>query len=161
LLAAFSWSVYSIIMKKISSYNYSTILSTRKKFFYGLIFLIPVLIYTGFHFSLVKFYSMNNLLNMLFLGLGASALTYVSWNQALSILGAVKTSMYLYATPILTMIISCLVLRERITIMSIAGVAFILAGIYFSERKSKPNPGKAFDLDENNKRKSDVEPEMS
>jgi len=137
LVASFSWGVYSVVMKKISAYNYSTIHSTRKIFFYGLIFLIPVLIYTDFHFSITKFYSMSVLLNMLYLGIGASAVTYVSWNYAVSIIGAVKTSVYLYATPILTMIMAFIILKERITLVAIAGVALILTGIYFSERKSK------------------------
>ena len=135
IIAAFSWAVYSVLMKKVGSYKHNTILSTRKIFFYGLVFLIPVLVYTDFHFSAAKFYDIGIMANMLFLALGASALTYVLWNDALGILGPVKTSMYLYLTPILTMVFSASVIKERMTIMSIAGAALILGGIYFSERK--------------------------
>jgi drug/metabolite transporter (DMT)-like permease len=140
VMAAFSWAVYSVLMKKVSSYNHNTILSTRKIFFYGLVFLIPALVYTDFHFSVAKFYDIGIIGNMLFLALGASAVTYVMWNDALGILGPVKTSMYLYATPIMTMAFSVAVLRERITVMSLAGVALILGGIYFAERKSVEEP---------------------
>ncbi|HEY5575839.1 MAG TPA: DMT family transporter [Clostridiaceae bacterium] len=135
ILAAFAWAVYSVLMKKVSSYKYNTILSTRKIFFYGLVFLIPALVYTDFHFSVAKFYDIGIIANMLFLALGASALTYVLWNDALGILGPVKTSMYLYITPIMTMAFSVAVLNERLTPMSLAGVALILGGICFSERK--------------------------
>ena len=79
-------------MKKISTYKYNPIQYTRKIIFYGIIFLIPVLLYTNFQFSLAKFYSTTYLLNILYLGIGASAATYVTWNYALSILGAMRTS---------------------------------------------------------------------
>lgn len=137
ILAALAWAVYSVIMKKLNSYNYNTILATRKIFFYGLIFLIPALVYTDFQFSAAKFASTGAIANMLFIALGASALTYVLWNDALAILGPVKTSMYLYTTPIITTIFSAAVLRERVTLISIAGMALILGGIYLSERKSR------------------------
>ena len=137
ILAALSWAVYSVIMKKVSSYNYNTILATRKIFFYGLIFLIPALVYTDFQFSAAKFAGPGVIANMLFIALGASALTYVLWNNALSVLGPVKTSMYLYTMPIITAVFSAAVLRERITLISVAGMALILGGIYLSERKSR------------------------
>lgn len=41
LLAAFIWACYSILTRKISSYGYNTILTTRRVFLYGLLFMIP------------------------------------------------------------------------------------------------------------------------
>lgn len=136
ILAAMAWAVYSVVMKKVGSYNYNTILATRKIFFYGLIFLIPALVYTDFSFSAAKFHDPVITANMVFLALFASALTYVLWNKALGILGPVKTSMYLYTIPVMTLFFSATVLKEKITPMSLAGVALILGGIYVSERKA-------------------------
>lgn len=137
LLSALAWALYCILMKKISTYKYNPILYTRKIIFYGIIFLIPVMVYDNFQFSLEQFDNMGNILNMLYLGLGASAATYVTWNYALGILGAVKTSAYLYISPIITIIVSTIVLKEKVTIISMLGVALILAGIYLSEKKLK------------------------
>jgi len=137
ILSAIVWALYCVIMKKVCTYNYNSIQYTRKIIFYGILFLIPVLVYTNFHFSLTKFYSISNLVNILYLGLGASAATYVTWNYALSILGAVKTSAYLYISPIITIAVAAIVLRERLTFLSILGVLLILVGIYFSEGKIK------------------------
>lgn len=141
MLSAVSWAVYSVLMKKISTYNYDIIQSTRKIFFYGLAFLVPILIITGFKFSLKEFYSMPNLINMLYLGLGASALCYITWNYSVAAIGAIKTSVYMYLQPIITIMMSSAILGERITYISILGVAFILTGIYFSERKTKSKLG--------------------
>jgi len=137
ILAAIAWAVYSVIMKKVGSYSYNTILATRRIFFYGLLFLIPALVYTDFSFSAAKFLDPVIVANMLFLAILASAVTYVTWNLAMEILGPVKTSMYLYALPIMTMVLSVAMLGERMTAMSTAGVALILGGIYMSERKPK------------------------
>lgn len=137
ILSAVVWSIYSILMRKISAYNYNMIQCTRKIFFYGLIFLLPVLMLFDFHFNLSRFTSIPNLLNTLYLGLGASALCYVTWNYAVSVLGAIKTSIYIYIIPIITIVVSAIVLREKITLVSLLGVLFILLGLYLSERKIK------------------------
>ena len=74
-------------------------------------------------------------LALLFLGIGASALAFVTWNYAVSVLGAVKTSAYIYAVPVITVTASALLLQERITGVALAGVILILLGLYLSERK--------------------------
>jgi drug/metabolite transporter (DMT)-like permease len=140
VLAAMSWAVYSVVMKKVGTYKYNTILATRKTFFYGLIFLIPALIYTNFSFSTAKFHDPGIAANMVFLALFGSALTYVLWSKAMGILGPIKTSMYLYMVPVITLFFSATVLKEKITFMSLAGVALILGGIYISERKRTGKP---------------------
>ena len=43
LLAALVWACYSVLTKKISRYGYHTILTTRRVFFYGILFMIPPL----------------------------------------------------------------------------------------------------------------------
>jgi drug/metabolite transporter (DMT)-like permease len=78
-----------------------------------------------------------NLLNLLFLGLIASALCYVTWNFAINMLGPVKTSVYIYMIPVITIVASALVLHETITLVSGAGTALILIGMALSER-NKP-----------------------
>lgn len=130
------WAVYSVLMKKISALNYPVILCTRKIFFYGIIILIPLLPLFDFHWNLMRFTDLTNVLNMLFLGLGASALCFVTWNYAVGVLGPVKTSVYIYFNPIVTVVTSAFFLHERITAVAILGAALILVGLYLSERKN-------------------------
>jgi len=137
ILSAVVWAMYSLIMKRISTLNYNTVQLTRKVFFYGLLLLIPFLKLLDFQLDLSRFSSVPNLLNILFLGIGASALCYVTWNYAVSVLGAVKTSVYIYLIPIITIIISAIVLREKITLVGMLGVLLILFGLYLSGRKTK------------------------
>jgi drug/metabolite transporter (DMT)-like permease len=73
------------------------------------------------------------LLNLLFLGVGASALCYATWNYAVHRLGPVKTSAYIYSIPVVTIIASMLVLHEPITPIAALGMALILVGMALSE----------------------------
>ncbi|MGI6004067.1 MAG: DMT family transporter [Christensenellales bacterium] len=147
VLAAVVWAAYSILTKKISGFGYNTVQATRRIFFYGLVFMIPALFVFEFRPSLDLIIQPVNLLNLLFLGLGASALCFVTWSFALKILGAVKTSVYIYMVPVVTVITSAIVLREQITGVAALGTALTLAGLFISEnkifmKKDKQNPAK-------------------
>lgn len=61
-------------------------------------------------------------LNLIYLGLGASALCFVTWNYAVGTLGAVKTSVYIYIVPVITAVASVIVLKEEITWMAAIGI---------------------------------------
>ena len=131
-LAALVWACYSILTKKISSFGYSVILTTRRTFFYGILFMIPAIFLFDFKLDFSRFANMTYLLNIIYLGLGASALCFVTWNFAVKILGAVKTSIYIYIVPVVTVITSVLVLRESVTWISVIGTILAIAGLFIS-----------------------------
>lgn len=133
---AVAWAAYCILMKKISVLNYNVLLCTRKIFFYGILLMVPILPIFGFQWNLARFTVLPNVLHMLFLGLGASALCFVTWNYAVGVLGAVRTSVYIYFNPVVTVVTSAIILHERITPIAIIGVVLILAGLSLSERKT-------------------------
>ena len=135
LLAAASWAVYSLFVKKISFLNIHPIQSTRKIFFYGLMFTLPYLLWTGIKADMESFTIPKNILNLMFLGFGASALCFVTWSQAVRILGTVKTSIYIYFIPVVTVISSIIILDERLTFYSFIGIILIILGLVISGKK--------------------------
>ena len=137
ILAAIVWAIYSIITKKISGFHYNTIQATRRTFFYGLLFIIPALFIFDFKLGLNRFTEPTNLLNILYLGLGASALCFVTWSFSVKILGAVKTSVYIYLVPVITVVTSYIVLQEKITLFSLLGTVLTLVGLFISESRIK------------------------
>ncbi len=138
--AAFVWAVYSLLTRKISSFGYPVLLATRHTFLYGLLFMIPALFWFDFHPQLSALMQPTVLLNLLYLGLGASALCFVTWNFAVKELGAVKTSVYIYAVPVITVLTSALILHEPLTPLTGLGTALTLAGLVLSEyRHQKEN----------------------
>lgn len=134
VLAALVWGVYSILLKKISRFGYSTVQTTRRIFCYGLIILIPALFLFPFEFGIERFLRPTNMFNILFLGLGASALCFASWNYSVRALGAVKTSIYIYLIPVITVVASVIVLDERVTWMLVAGTVLTLVGLAVSSK---------------------------
>ncbi|MFD1774307.1 DMT family transporter [Paenibacillus rhizophilus] len=134
-LAPAVWAVYSVLMRKISGLNHHTIGSTRTVFFYGLLFMLPVLFFHKFNFDLDRFHDISNVTNLLYLAFGASAICFVTWNLAVGILGAIKTSVYIYMVPVISVAASALILHEQITWATLAGTFLTLTGSYISERK--------------------------
>ncbi|OME17665.1 EamA family transporter [Paenibacillus odorifer] len=137
LLAPVVWAIYSVLMRKISLLKVHTIGATRRVFFYGLLFMLPTLFLFDFQLGLSRFKEISNVAHLLFLGLGASALCFLTWNKAVGILGAVKTSVYIYIVPVITVAASALVLNEKITWAILTGTFLTLTGSYISERKPK------------------------
>lgn len=135
VVAAFVWACYSILTRKISSFGYPVILSTRRTFFYGILFMIPTLFFFDFRLDLSQFANMTYLFNILYLGLGASALCFVTWNFAVKKLGAVKTSVYIYMVPVITVVTSVLILNEQLTLLAAIGTILTLIGLFLSEYK--------------------------
>lgn len=138
--AAIVWSFYSVLSKKIGAFGYSVIQTTRRTFFYGILFMVPALFVFDFKWDLYRFATPAYLFNIFYLGLGASAICFVTWNMAVRILGAIKTSVYIYLAPVVTAVTSVIVLHEKITFLSGLGIVLVLGGLLLSEQKKKLFP---------------------
>ena len=132
--ACLCWAVYSLLMHPATE-RYSSLFITRKVFFYGLITIIP------YYFFVPGFPSMEVLLrpdvlwNLLFLSVVASMICYILWNWAISKLGAVVATNWVYFNPITTILFAWWLLHEQITIWFLLGTAFILVGMYLADKK--------------------------
>ena len=113
--ATIVWAIYSVTVNKVSGFGYNVIQTTRRFFFYGIIFMIPALFFMDFSPSWSSLAEPKYLLMFLFLGIGACAVCFVTWNTAIQILGPVKSSIYLYLVPVITVVASAIILREQIT----------------------------------------------
>ncbi len=136
VMAAMIWAVYCLLSRRISELGYNVLLATRRTFFYGLLFMLP-LSFTQFSVSLPTILRPGILFNLVFLGLGASALCFVTWNLAVGILGSVKTSITIYIVPVITAVASALVLHEPLTPKVILGLALTLGGLVLSQKTNQ------------------------
>lgn len=135
LLAAVCWAGYSVFLRKIECLGYTdTLLSTRRIFLYGLLFLLPAMPFMPPSLDVARLLKPVNLLNLLYLGLCASALCFVTWGVAVKRLGAVKTSVYIYLSPVVTILASWLLLNDPIVPMALVGAALTLVGLVVSQR---------------------------
>lgn len=133
VIAAMIWAIYCLISRKISELGYNVLLTTRRTFFYGLLLMLP-LVMTQFSADFQILSEPSVLLNLVFLGLGASALCFVTWNYAVGILGSVKTSVTIYIVPVITAVASAWVLHEPLTPRVILGLGLTLGGLLLFQK---------------------------
>lgn len=137
LAAAFSWALYSIVLKKLNAL-YDAWFITRKTFFYGVVTSLPFLLVEHPRYSVLQVLSAPTLWgNILFLGLGASLLGFVLWAVTVKKMGAVKANNYIYLQPIITLIVSVVLLHEHVSAVGYLGCALILGGLWLGDYLTK------------------------
>lgn len=137
LAAAFVWAVYSILMKKIGVNTSNMVACTRRVFFYGIAMMIPALFLLPVNFDGDLFLKPVNAANLLYLGFFASALCFLAWSRVVEVLGAVKSSVYIYMVPVVAVLASAIILGERLTWISLTGIFLTLCGVMISEYRKK------------------------
>ncbi|MBQ2259559.1 MAG: DMT family transporter [Spirochaetales bacterium] len=130
------WAVYSLTSRHLANIKLSLLASTRRIFEYGIIFLLPMLLFSEFSIKASDF-TAENLLHLAYLSFIASALCFYTWNFATKTLGALKTGIYIYLTPVVTLVFSAIILHEGVTVLSITGAILALSGLVISERGVK------------------------
>ena len=133
VISSIGWAVYSVFIVKITDKKYDFILSTRKIIFYGIVFMIPSFFFFDFNPNWAALKNPIVLFNMLFVAIFASGICFIIWNKATDLIGVLKTNVYVYLTPIITIIISIIVLKEKMTFIAIIGITLTLIGVIVSE----------------------------
>lgn len=131
--AALVWSFYACFTRMMGRWGCSSLQITRVTFGWGLLFMLPFVALSDISWDLSRLLKPVNLFNMLFLGLGASALCFTTWNIAVRTLGTVKASLYIYLVPVITVAVSAVVLHEPVTLLAAFGTALTLAGLFLSQ----------------------------
>lgn len=133
--AAVCWGLYGVCIEAAQDSGLTPLQVTRKVFFWGLVCVIPIAPFVRLDLSLGRLADPVMVGNVLYLGLIASALGFALWNKAVVLLGAVSTAVYIYLTPVITLIGSILILGEPLRWEAMAAIALILVGLRLSQDK--------------------------
>lgn len=133
--ASLAWAFYSGFTRRAYKAGLGSLRTTRRIFFYGLIFMLPLLPLHMGTFNMAACLSPANLANLLFLGLGASALCFATWTFCLESLGTDRASAYIYLVPVITVAAAAIMLHEAITCRILAGMALVITGLAISESR--------------------------
>ena len=157
--AALLWGIYSLCVSKINALELDSIQTTRRIFFWAIVFMIPIGIFSllkfgtfipekpdfallhnvsvifDSDFNRLRFSNPLNWLNLCFLGLGASAFCFAAWNIACERLGTVRATVGIYLIPVVTIIFAFFVLGEKISFMGALGAVLTIAGLFVSNIK--------------------------
>ncbi|MFI3295845.1 MAG: DMT family transporter [Rikenellaceae bacterium] len=139
-LAALMWAIYCLVVRNLDG-KYSTIFITRKIFFYGLLTLLPYFCFEPLQIDLGVLLRAEVLFNLLFLGVMASLVCYITWTICITKLGALRCTTYIYFLPLVTLLVSWLILDEKITVVGGSGAALILCGIYWAQKSRHSSSG--------------------
>lgn len=128
LLAALCWAIYCLILKRLNN-SYPNLFITRKVFFYGFATALPIAACQ----PLPALPAPDNFLtvgsNIAFLSIFASFICYIIWNNTVKALGPDKSANYIYFNPIVTILVSSIILHEPITPWLLAGTIIIISGV--------------------------------
>lgn len=135
LAAVLFWSIYSIYVKKtagvltpLSLFGYSSI--------FGVLLLIPAsMIELSFH--PIQHLGIEELIGFLYLGIFPSIGSFLFWNRAVILIGPSRASVFQNLIPVWGVLLSFLILSERITIAHLSGGIMVFAGVLLSRIKPK------------------------
>jgi len=137
LIAAIVASLYTIAGKKMLE-KHSAVYLTFYAILFGSIGLIPFIpLSTQPLTSQVLKMTYQAWGALLFLGIFSTIIAYYIWYAALKIKNASEISIYLYAIPVLSTILSYFLVDQKITIYFILGGILVLAGLYIVNTKKQ------------------------
>lgn len=128
LTSALSWAVYGIILRLYNKEVDSVIL-TRKMMFYGLLISIPLLIFEGKGFDPSHLLEPVNMFSLFFLGGLGSCLCFMLWNHSVKVMGIIRSNIFIYAMPVVTLIAGSVVFDETIAVMAVVGMVLVISGM--------------------------------
>ncbi len=137
LASSFTWSVYSLVNKKIT-FSYSPLMTILYLFIAMAVILIPFNISHDVYKSILHL-SRNAWISLIFLGLICSGVSYVLWAQALMEMDTASVGAFLYFEPFVTVFAAWLILSEHITPIIILSGLIITAGVILVNKKLGAN----------------------
>ena len=143
IAAVIVWSTYSIIVKK-HAHKYPTNGLFLITMLIGVIFLVPFSIFEWVN-QIPMDWSLNTWFGLLYLGIGASIISFLSWNKAVAEIGPSKASPFLNLIPLFAAIFAITFLKEKLMWPQIIGGIIIITGVlmttgvfkFTSKRKSQ------------------------
>lgn len=133
LIAAIMGAIYTIAGKKLLE-RYNGLSLTVYAMLFGSLGLIPFL--SRSLIEEVSTLSINGWIAVLFLGAFSTVIGYVIWYIALEIKTASEISIYLYAIPVVSTIVSYFVFDDKITLLFILGGFLVIIGLVIVNMKT-------------------------
>ncbi len=127
LASTITWSVYSIINKKITL-HYPPMMTILYSFLFMVVIISPFVLNTAAAESVSRLPA-EGWAAVLFLGIFCSGVGYVLWAYSLKEMGSSKAGVFLYLEPFVTVFTAWIILGETITPVIILSGLIITSGV--------------------------------
>lgn len=135
LTSAFTWSVYSLVGKKVTL-NYPPIMTILYLFIFMAVIISPFTI-NSTNINSIFNLSLSGILSIMFLGFLCSGFSYVIWAEAMKEMPASKVGAFLYLEPFVTVFTAWFFLSEEITLLMMVSGLVIIGGVILVNKKNK------------------------
>lgn len=134
LVAVFCWSVYSLLIKHYAGRlpGYSTFLVTIAL---GALMLAPFTAYELATTDMAISWSFSTVSAILYVGIIASIVAFLSWNTGVVALGANKASIYINFIPVFAAVFAILFLDEQLQFEQLIGGLAVICGVLITNKK--------------------------
>ncbi len=133
IAALICWSIYSVLVKKYNGIlpGYSTFLLC---IILGIGILFPFFVYERFVAQVPAMWSFGSIATILYTGVFASIVAFISWNSAVAQIGPGKAGVFLNLIPVFAAIFAIVFIGEHIMWYQAVGGLFVVFGVYISTR---------------------------
>lgn len=134
LFAVFCWAIYSLLIKQYAGRlpGYSTFLATIA---IGAVMLVPFTIYELATTDITIHWAASTFGAILYVGIIASIIAFLSWNAGVVALGANRASIYLNFIPLFAATFAILFLDEQLQLAQLIGGLAVVSGVLLSSKK--------------------------
>ncbi len=134
IVCVMSWSLYSTLLKK-KKFELSQFTFIQLMVSVGLVFLLPQYLYEqsiGLELKINKAFILILLYVVIFPAIAA----YYCWQKAIVLIGPNRSAMFIQLMPLFSALMAIMIFGEKFQLYHFIGAAFIVSGIYLSNRKT-------------------------
>ena len=133
LVCVITWSLYSTLLKKYK-FKFSQFSLIQLMVSVGILFLIPQYFYEQSIGLEVKFNKAFFLI-LSYVVIFPAIFAYYCWQKGIEIIGPNRATMFIQLMPLFSAVMAIIIFKENFELYHFAGAAFIVSGIYLSNKK--------------------------
>ena len=134
LVCVITWSLYSTLLKKYK-FKFSQFSLIQLMVTVGILFLIPQFFYEKFIGLEVNFNKAFFLI-LFYVVVFPAIAAYYCWQKGVEIIGPNRATMFIQLMPLFSAVMAIVIFKEKFELYHFAGAAFIVSGIYLSNKKT-------------------------
>jgi drug/metabolite transporter (DMT)-like permease len=123
---------YTLVARKLVE-DYNPITITAYQSFYGLLMFIPLFVFRELPLPDLDSISTSSLLSVLYLGVFGSGICFILLTLAIRELGAAKANIFANIVPVVTAVVSFLMLREPMPLIKVSGILVAITGLLMTQ----------------------------
>ena len=134
LVCVITWSLYSTLLKK-HNFKLSQFALIQLMVSAGILFLVPQLLYENY-IGLELNFNKAFYLILFYVVIFPAIAAYYFWQKGIEMIGPNRATMFIQLMPLFSAIMAIIIFKEKLEFYHFAGAAFIVSGIYLSNKKT-------------------------